>query len=98
MSKQAQISVLEFPDNVRLRRGMYLPSKDHAISEIVDNGVDEGAAGHADTIIVNINKEQVVNVCDNGRGIPVSMHKDPKYAGLTQAEVAYTVLHAGGIV
>lgn len=96
MSKQAQISVLEFPDNVRLRRGMYLPSKDHAISEIVDNGVDEGAAGYADTIIVNINKEQVVNVCDNGRGIPVTPHKDPKYKGLTQAEVAYTVLHAGG--
>lgn len=96
MSKQAQISVLEFPHNVRKRRGMYLPSKDHAVSEIVDNGVDEGAAGYADTIIVNINKDQVVNVCDNGRGIPVTPHKDPKYAGLTQAEVAYTVLHAGG--
>lgn len=96
MSKQAQISVLEFPDNVRLRRGMYLPSKDHAVSEIVDNGVDEGAAGYADTIIVTINQDQVVNVCDNGRGIPVTPHKDPKYKGLTQAEVAYTVLHAGG--
>lgn len=97
MSNQAQISVLEFPDNVRLRRGMYLPSKDHAISEIVDNGVDEGAAGYANTIIVNINKS-VINICDNGRGIPVTPHKDPKYKGMSQAEVAYTVLHAGGIV
>lgn len=93
---QAQISVLEFPENVRRRRGMYLPSKNHAISEIVDNGVDEGAAGYATTIIVNIDKDQVINICDNGRGIPVTPHKDPKYAGLSQAEVAYTVLHAGG--
>ncbi len=93
---QAEISVLDFPYCVQKRRGMYLPSKDHTISEIVDNSIDEGAAGYATVIIVEIDKDQVVTVRDNGRGIPVKMHSDPRYKGLTQAEVAYTVLHAGG--
>lgn len=93
---QAQISVLDFPECVRVRKEMYLPDMNYMIYEIVDNGVDEGAAGYATVISVSIDKDGIITIGDNGRGIPVSKHKDPRYKGLTQAEVAYTVLHAGG--
>lgn len=95
MSEQASISVLDYPENVRLRRGMYLKDPDHTVFEIVDNAVDEYAAGHGDTITVGIIGDEVI-VEDNGNGIPVTPHKDPRYKGKSQAEVAYTVLHAGG--
>lgn len=93
-TNQAQITVLEFPYCVQQRKGMYLSSKDQAIYEIIDNGIDEHAAGYANTIILKIDKDQVITVIDNGRGIPVTKHS--KYKDLSQAEVAYTVLHAGG--
>jgi len=93
--EQASISVLDYPENVRLRRGMYLKDPDHTVFEIVDNAVDEYAAGHGDTIAVGIIGDEVI-VEDNGNGIPITPHKDPRYKGKSQAEVAYTVLHAGG--
>jgi len=95
MSEQASISVLDYPENVRLRRGMYLKDPDHTVFEIVDNAVDEYAAGHGDTIAVGIIGDEVI-VEDNGNGIPITPHKDPRYKNKSQAEVAYTVLHAGG--
>lgn len=91
----AEIAILRFPDNVRKRKEMYLPNKEHLIFEIVDNSIDEAMAGYADMIAVAV-IDNVVTVEDNGRGIKVTMHKDPEYNHLTQAEVAYTVLHAGG--
>ena len=93
--EQAQISVLEFPDCVRKRKGMYLTSPDQCVFEIVDNAVDEFAAGRCNKIEVKISNEQV-SISDNGGGIPITPSKDPGYEGKPQAEVAMTVLHAGG--
>lgn len=93
--KQASIDVLDYPENVRLRRGMYLKSPNHCIQEIVDNAVDEFMAGHCNTIGVAVVDDQVI-VQDNGAGIPVTPHEDPRYANMPQVEVAMTVLHAGG--
>lgn len=95
MSEQASISVLDYPENVRLRRGMYLKDPDHTVFEIVDNAVDEYAAGHGDTIAVGIIGDEVI-VEDNGNGIPITPHKDPRYKGAPQVQIAMTVLHAGG--
>ncbi len=102
MSKeQKQIDVLRYPDCVRLRKGMYLMNPDHCVFEMVDNAVDECAAGSADTIVVAAvddteSGQTIITVEDNGSGIPMTLSTDPEYAGLAQAEVAYTVLHAGG--
>lgn len=79
---------------VRLRKEMYLDSKNHAAEEIITNAVDEFLAGRCTYITFHISKEEWVTVLDNGGGIPITKH--PKYPELTQAEVAYTVLHAGG--
>ena len=95
MSDQAQISILKFPENVRRRKEMYLNDPNHCLYEIVDNAIDEHSAGYCTAIVVAI-IDGLVSVEDNGRGIPVTPHKDPEYAGLSQAEVAFTVLHAGG--
>lgn len=99
--EQKQIDVLRYPDCVRLRKGMYLMNPDHCVFEMVDNAIDEHVAGSADTILVaaiddNQKQETVITVEDNGSGIPMSPSTDPEYKGLAQAEVAYTVLHAGG--
>jgi DNA gyrase subunit B len=94
-NQAAQIEVLEYPQNVRKRKEMYLPNKDHAVFEIVDNAVDEYAAGRCTSIAVVIHGDEVI-IEDDGGGIPITPHKDPKFNGLSQAEVAYTVLHAGG--
>lgn len=92
----AEISVLEFPDNVRKRKSMYLPNLDHTVFEITDNSIDEALAGYASVIQIAI-VDDAVTVVDNGRGIPVTLHKQQdKFPGKSQAEVAYTVLHAGG--
>ena len=95
MSTQAQITVLNYPDNVRKRKEMYLTDANHCLFEIVDNCVDEHSAGFATNISVQMTDDCIV-VADNGRGIPVTPCKDPDHVGLSQAEVAFTVLHAGG--
>jgi DNA gyrase subunit B len=93
-----QITVLEGLDPVRKRPGMYIgstgePGLHHLIWEIVDNSVDEAMAGHADFIEVVLQEDGGVTVTDNGRGIPVDIHKQTKKSAL---ETVLTVLHAGG--
>jgi len=92
------IQVLEGLDAVRLRPGMYIGTTGpkglhHLIWEIVDNAIDEAANGHANRIIVVLNKDGSVTIEDNGRGIPVDMHPVLKKSAV---EVVYTELHAGG--
>ncbi len=92
------ITVLEGLEPVRKRPGMYIGSTSetglhHLIWEIVDNSVDEAMAGHADRVWVTLQKDGGVSVEDNGRGIPVDIHKQTKKSGL---ETVLTVLHAGG--
>ena len=93
--QQASIDILKYPENVRMRRGMYLNSPDHCVFEIIDNAVDEFSAGHASKIVVTIIND-LVTVIDDGAGIPVTPHKDPYFKGLSQVEIAMTTLHAGG--
>ena len=92
------IQVLEGLEAVRKRPGMYIGTTStaglhHLVWEIIDNSVDEALAGYASHIQISVDKDDVITVKDDGRGMPVEIHKK---TGVSTVETIFTVLHAGG--
>lgn len=93
------IEVLEGLEPVRRRPGMYIGGSDeaamhHLVTEVFDNAMDEAVAGHASRIELTLDRDNVITISDNGRGIPVDPH--PKFPKKSALEVILTMLHSGG--
>lgn len=94
----SSIVSLNFPDNIRMRPDMYIGDRGiegyhHCAYEIIDNSVDEHLAGHASEIYVTLHPNSILEVTDNGRGIPIDLHKEENIPAI---ELVMTKLHAGG--
>ena len=92
------IKVLEGLEAVRKRPGMYIGTTginglNHLIYEVVDNSVDEAMAGYCSEIDVRVDKDNIITISDNGRGIPIDTHKEKK---IPAVEEVLNTLHAGG--